>query len=105
MGSSGETFGDAVDSWAITRGDAPSMAHLEQQLKDVKTIFEAKFGACNLDRPGVWDVSKYSDVPSLNDLEAELESVKAMYLVEFGKTIDAEQYIVSTQSSARIWDP
>merc|ERR1711937_17820 len=35
-----ETFGDVVDSWAITRGDAPTMANLEQQMEEVKAMFE-----------------------------------------------------------------
>jgi hypothetical protein len=88
-------FGDIVDDWAVTRGAAPTMESLEQQLLELKLLHEPTLGAAAIEKSSgvMWAVSRgvTPDIPTIDSLDAELQAVKAIFLAKFGSAAESEE--------------
>jgi hypothetical protein len=61
--------GDSMDSWSITRGEAPTLDSLEAMLTEVKVLVPRGF-------------------PTMEDLEEELGAVKELFVTKCGDVVD-----------------
>merc|ERR1719171_352624 len=96
-------------SWVVTRGRPPTMAQLEDQLAEVKSLYKTKFGedfdeeedeedeqadeddTNYVEKDGISWVVTRGRPPTMSQLEDQLAEVKSLYKTKYGEDMDDEE--------------
>merc|ERR1719487_1155901 len=93
-------------SWVVTRGRPPTMAQLEDQLAEVKSLYKTKYGEDEddeedeqadehetkyVEKDGISWVVTRGRPPTMSHLEDQLAEVKSLYTSKYGEDVDDEE--------------